>query len=196
MSEQVKMLRTYNQWRRGEIEGSMDDLGLHPTEIGKAIDAVLDDYATLQAECERYKSAFNEWHEKTSWVQQTATAKELCKHRADVLRDRIESLQSECEILREQVKALQSAENSYQPGFNAGRKASAKFADDWRKYCETLREEIAAIKTQEHVAEVSTLNGQPLGVPMLKNGKWTLVPGQKLYAMPLATPRATLKNET
>lgn len=49
MSEQVNLLRTYNKWRRSEIEGSMDDLGLHPAAIGKAIDAVLGDYAALSA---------------------------------------------------------------------------------------------------------------------------------------------------
>lgn len=60
MSEQVNLLRTYNKWRRSEIEGSMDDLGLHPADIGKAIDAVLDDYAALQAEVERLRELSDE----------------------------------------------------------------------------------------------------------------------------------------
>lgn len=39
-----------------------------------------------------YKFAFEQWHEKTQWVQDTCESHELGKHRADVLKDRIDSL--------------------------------------------------------------------------------------------------------
>lgn len=44
---------------------------------------------------EALELALLEWHDKTEWVQQTSKAKELGKHRADVLRDRIEALEAE-----------------------------------------------------------------------------------------------------
>jgi len=46
------------------------------------------------AELERFKDAYDAWQEKTEWVQDTAAAGELGKHRADVLRKRIEKLQA------------------------------------------------------------------------------------------------------
>ena len=54
------------------------------------------DCAGLRAEVERLKAkaaAFDEWLAKTEWVQETAQARDLGKHRADVMRERIESLQ-------------------------------------------------------------------------------------------------------
>ncbi|MGY2438578.1 hypothetical protein [Pseudomonas sp. SDO52101_S400] len=50
-----------------------------------------------QMENERLRSAENalaEWVEKTEWVQKTCHWSELGKHRADVLRERIEQLQA------------------------------------------------------------------------------------------------------
>jgi predicted RNase H-like nuclease (RuvC/YqgF family) len=47
------------------------------------------------AELERFKAAYEEWHEKTEWVKETATYKELGKHRADVLRERIAKLEKD-----------------------------------------------------------------------------------------------------
>lgn len=43
----------------------------------------------LERERDNYKLACDEWQDKTDWVQQTALPGELGKHRADVLRDRI-----------------------------------------------------------------------------------------------------------
>lgn len=48
--------------------------------------------ATLTAERDRLKDALDEWLDKTYWVQTTATVAELGRHRADVLRARIEAL--------------------------------------------------------------------------------------------------------
>lgn len=39
--------------------------------------------------------ALNEWWNKTEWVQETAAPMELGRHRADVLKARIEQLESE-----------------------------------------------------------------------------------------------------
>lgn len=54
-------------------------------------------------EPDKYKIAYNEWQDKTEWVQQTAKAKEFGMHRADVLRLRIEALEKENEELKGQV---------------------------------------------------------------------------------------------
>ncbi|MFN3375602.1 MAG: DUF4406 domain-containing protein [Burkholderiaceae bacterium] len=43
--------------------------------------------------------ALREWLDKTEWVQKTATAQELGKHRADVLRLRIEALEAQLEAV-------------------------------------------------------------------------------------------------
>ena len=54
------------------------------------------------AEVESLKAkaaAFHEWHAKTEWVQETAEARELGMHRADVMRKRIEALRADAERL-------------------------------------------------------------------------------------------------
>ena len=45
-----------------------------------------------------------EWLEKTEWVQQTGVPAELGKHRADVLRARIDSLYGEILMMRDVLK--------------------------------------------------------------------------------------------
>ena len=47
-----------------------------------------------------YKAAYDEWLAKTQWVQDTVKAGELGRHRADVLRMRIEALEAELYSLR------------------------------------------------------------------------------------------------
>ncbi|MBN9323683.1 MAG: hypothetical protein J0H24_17185 [Delftia acidovorans] len=54
----------------------------------------------LDARVTSLEFAFNEWHDKTDWVQETAQALELGMHRADVLRARIEALDAENKALR------------------------------------------------------------------------------------------------
>lgn len=54
------------------------------------------------AELERYRAAFNEWHDKTQWVQEEVhsgviRAKALGYHRADVMAYLIKTLRSELE---------------------------------------------------------------------------------------------------
>lgn len=61
----------------------------------EGIDAEYPDDLEVAAELRRLhgeEMAAKEWHEKTEWVQATAHWSELGKHRADVLRQRIERL--------------------------------------------------------------------------------------------------------
>lgn len=44
---------------------------------------------------EQFERACYKWIEKTEWVQETVQPKELGKHRADVLRERIEALEKD-----------------------------------------------------------------------------------------------------
>jgi hypothetical protein len=48
--------------------------------------------------------AFSEWIEKTDWVQSTVQASELGRHRADVLRTRIDQFKAENEALRKDAE--------------------------------------------------------------------------------------------
>lgn len=62
--------------------------------------ALADEADTLRAQleaAERYKVAFEEWHAKSEWVQETAQPREFGKHRADVLRERIEAAEARAE---------------------------------------------------------------------------------------------------
>lgn len=67
----------------------------------KAMDKRDEHYAALSAvtaerdRLQQFEAAYNEWHDKTEWVQKTAKANELGKHRADVLKDRVDQLQAE-----------------------------------------------------------------------------------------------------
>lgn len=61
---------------------------------------LVEQLETLRAEAERMKGFFEgymAWSEKTEWMQGTFTAKELGKHRADVLKERLESALSRAE---------------------------------------------------------------------------------------------------
>lgn len=60
--------------------------------------------ASVTAERDRlrkFEAAYMEWQDKTDWVQQTAQARELGKHRADALKERIDQLRAEVEALRD-----------------------------------------------------------------------------------------------
>lgn len=66
---------------------------------GKIGEFILEQQKAL-LELEKYREAWYEWSEKTEWIQETATAKELGMHRADVLRKRIEELEREVRTLK------------------------------------------------------------------------------------------------
>lgn len=67
--------------------------------------AAAEELRRLDARVKSLEFAFNEWHDKTDWVQETAQALELGMHRADVLRARIEALDAENKALRERLAA-------------------------------------------------------------------------------------------
>ena len=69
--------------------------------------AAAEELRRLDARVTSLEFAFNEWHDKTDWVQETAQALELGMHRADVLRARIEALDAENKAL---IKALEAVE--------------------------------------------------------------------------------------
>jgi len=59
---------------------------------------------------ERIEAAFNEWHSKTEWVQETAKPKELGMHRADVLKQRIDELQAAARLALDALNLAASLE--------------------------------------------------------------------------------------
>lgn len=70
---------------------------------------IIEQHFKTIAELERFKAAYEEWHEKTEWVQETATYKELGKHRADVLRERIAELEKDAareNVLEEELRLV------------------------------------------------------------------------------------------
>ena len=66
---------------------------------GKIGEFILEQQKSL-LELEKYREAWYEWSEKTDWIQETATAKELGMHRADMMRKRIEDLEKEVRTLK------------------------------------------------------------------------------------------------
>ena len=67
----------------------------------------LYEHEYLVTEEASYKEAYLEYHNKTEWVQETGTAKEWGKHRADILRERIEALQEENAELKFRLDGLE-----------------------------------------------------------------------------------------
>ena len=66
---------------------------------GKIGEFIIEQQVTI-LELEEYRKSWYEWSEKTDWVQETAKAKELGMHRADILRKRIEDLEREVLLLK------------------------------------------------------------------------------------------------
>lgn len=63
-------------------------------------------YASVLAERDRYKAAYEEFSNLTEWVQQTSKVGEFGRHRADVLRMRIEALQAEVMTLQASIASI------------------------------------------------------------------------------------------
>ena len=63
--------------------------------VGGKIGEFIIEQQVAILELEQYRKSWYEWSEKTDWVQETAKAKELGMHRADILRKRIEDLEKE-----------------------------------------------------------------------------------------------------
>lgn len=80
-----KMMRdSWATGRPGSYDATRDELD--------AFARTLTDRIT---ELERFEFAYKEWSDKTEWVQRTARAQELGKHRADVMRSRITELEAQ-----------------------------------------------------------------------------------------------------
>lgn len=75
---------------------------------GNVTDALVDVDRLKQ-----FEAAYMEWSDKTDWVQESAEVRELGKHRADVMRERIERLQEEKDsairILARQIDKFHAA---------------------------------------------------------------------------------------
>lgn len=67
--------------------------------VGGKIGEFIIEQQVAILELEQYRKSWYEWSEKTDWVQETAKAKELGMHRADILRKRIEDLEREVLLL-------------------------------------------------------------------------------------------------
>lgn len=91
-----------------EFDAAPDDAEWEPPhpifQMARDLDRATAALSAVTAERDRLRgtveAAYNEWHDKTEWVQKTAKAHELGKHRADVLKDRIDQLRAEVEALR------------------------------------------------------------------------------------------------
>lgn len=68
--------------------------------VGGKIGEFIIEQQVAILELEQYRKSWYEWSEKTDWVQETAKAKELGMHRADILRKRIEDLEKEVLLLK------------------------------------------------------------------------------------------------
>ncbi|KPX57046.1 ead/Ea22-like family protein [Pseudomonas amygdali] len=78
-------------------------------------------------------------------------------------------LRAECKVLKSQVQALQAEPNSYQTGYDAGRKSSASHAENWRREAQAasakvdnLRAECEALR--KIISESATACGAAVSV--------------------------------
>ena len=55
-------------------------------------------------ELQRYHTAYNEWIDKTEWLQKSLPAKYLGMHRADALKDMISELEERCATLTDALR--------------------------------------------------------------------------------------------
>ena len=46
--DHLDYLKRYQSWRRGEDERTMSEAGMHPAEIGRAIDAAIEEIELLR----------------------------------------------------------------------------------------------------------------------------------------------------
>lgn len=77
--------------RIAELEVDLQEqCRLHGQERERQISRIAD----LEAERDRYLDQLLGWKEKTEWVQDTFKPKELGMHRADILRQRIQELET------------------------------------------------------------------------------------------------------
>ena len=73
-----------------------------------AMSKAADELGSLQ----RYRTAYNEWVDKTEWVQESKPSKYLGMHRADALKDMISELEKCCGVLTDALR-LAVRQNSH-----------------------------------------------------------------------------------
>lgn len=81
---------------------------------GSNFNRLINESADMLAADVSYKLAFDEWINKTEWVQETSKPRELGMHRADILKSRIEALEAAdapCDVTLNQ---------RYADGYSAG----------------------------------------------------------------------------
>ncbi|HDX4059736.1 TPA: hypothetical protein ROF92_002634 [Citrobacter freundii] len=83
-----------------------DDDNFHDKATPDAVLMLLDELEALQS----FRTAFNEWHDKTEWVQgnkRLDVIKPWGKHRADVLKLYIDHLESKLEAAEKRIAELE-----------------------------------------------------------------------------------------
>ena len=116
---------------------------------------VATDAAAELRRLHRFELACNLWHEKTDWVQETIQPRELGMHRADVLKQRIERLQTENESLKRALAASCDEERDQlweaSPGGGCSRARSAEAQSN------ELRKALNNIEVSTHDAMTAAL---------------------------------------
>jgi len=102
------------------------------------------DVAGLVGERDSYKAAWEEYNDKTEWVQASAKPKELGYHRADVLRQRLEAAEAECARLRAENEELHEGIRQTAEGLRRG-----PMSDDARESMAAALDVYAALTHQD-----------------------------------------------
>ena len=167
-------------------------------------------YRKARDERDAYKTAFEEWHQKTGWVQQgindgSIPPTYLGWHRADVMADMLKSARRDCCVLEgyytelaEKLAAVNHAvDEAYQRGYATGQEevaAELEFAkqeianlhddiSEWMDKCDALRTTIEQMEQQEPAGIAGSMPGTS-GFTVACFSADEVPVGTKLYALP------------
>lgn len=91
--DELKMANTFfKEFAKLHLANGCHESTLYYAQLSNQMERGIAALEMLIHQHGNYKFAFEQWHEKTQWVQDTCESHELGKHRADVLKDRIDSL--------------------------------------------------------------------------------------------------------
>lgn len=91
--DELKMANTFfKEFAKLQLANGHHDSTLYLAQMSNQMERGIAALEMLIRQHDNYKFSFEQWHEKTQWVQDTSESHELGKHRADVLKDRIDSL--------------------------------------------------------------------------------------------------------
>ncbi|HZF98296.1 MAG TPA: hypothetical protein VEY92_08650 [Pseudoxanthomonas sp.] len=96
--------------QRAEMKRCADELDALLAKYSAEDAAHAEAMAAKDAEIEKWRTAYMEYDERTRWVQDTARPKELGKHRADVLRLRIEQAEARAASAEQDAARLDALE--------------------------------------------------------------------------------------